>query len=150
MVFYSNRRKWPPHPKKDEESTRKGEGESTTTNFAALSPPSLGGVFSLSFWVVLPLFPSFRWACFSHLFCWVVVLGLFLLWVVVVSPLRVLGWCYISENPYPLEASFAYFLSLTRLLFFVFDFFNVDFSLFKKKMFCLFSIFSLFFCLYRG
>ena len=59
---------------------------------AAWPSPSSGGVvFSLSLWVVLPFFPSFAWNCFSLFFCWVVLLGLLLLWVVVLSSLRPLG-----------------------------------------------------------
>ena len=37
-------------------------------------------LFSLSFWMVLPFFPSLRWGCFSPLLWWVVLLGLLLLW----------------------------------------------------------------------
>ena len=55
-------------------------------------------LFSLSFWMVLPFFPSLLWGCFSPLLWWVVLLGLLLLWVVVLSLLRALGWCTPSEN----------------------------------------------------
>ena len=42
-------------------------------------------------------FPSFGWGCFSPLFCWVL-LGFLLLSVVLLSPLRALGWSYFSGS----------------------------------------------------
>ena len=62
----------------------------------AMSPPPLGGVaFPISFQVVLPSLPSFWWGCLlppflgGHCFsfCWVVLLGLLLLWAVVAFPI---------------------------------------------------------------
>ena len=45
----------------------------------------------LSLCVVHPSFPSFGWSCFAPLFCWLVLLGLLLLWVVVFFPLLVIS-----------------------------------------------------------
>ena len=68
---------------------------------AAWSLASVGGVaISLSFGVVLPSFPS----SVPPLFCWVVLLGLLLLWVVLrfSSPL---AWCCLLSPPaFPLSS----------------------------------------------
>ena len=76
---------WGKHPKR-------GGRETTTTNFGwCCFCPSLTGRCCL--------FPHpLGGAAFLHLFWWVVLLGLLLLWVMVLSPLRALGWCCLSRN----------------------------------------------------
>ena len=74
VLFCSNERDWPPHPMEVEESNhpkRRKEGDHHQL-WVVL-------VFSLSFSMVLPFFPSFGWSCFSPLFWCVVLLGLLLL-----------------------------------------------------------------------
>ena len=74
---------------------------------------------SASFWVVLPLLLSCKWGLLFPLFCWVMLLGLFLLWGGVASlPLLLrgaailtflevglcfllssVGWCCLASSP---------------------------------------------------
>ena len=105
-----------PHPNEGEESstTRRGEGREAPQ-------PTWGGVvLSSLFGVMLPFFSLLWVGLFSPLFCGVVLLGLLLLWVllffspfwscclpsllwvVVLSPLRRLGWfCFFWEAALP-------------------------------------------------
>ena len=58
--------------------------------------------FSLSFFVVLPSFPSFlQVGLLCSLFCWVVLLCLFILWMVFLGgttfPLSSIGWCRLAS-----------------------------------------------------